>query len=220
MPSFSCLLIIPISLFFFLSLLDSDSSEDTDVNVTTSCVQGKGTDYRGTMNVTPEGVTCQRWDSQFPHNHSFLPQNFKCKWVMFVSWPLTAWIHFSQLRQGSDFIHFVRLTVDVPKGKVKWNCCENYSHQHHHLNCSLCMCYRDLRENYCRNPDGADYPWCFTADPNQRIANCTHIPRCDAEATQKIGKLLYNFNFKGSVQHFEFIKIVCCDCFWTNSDKV
>lgn len=112
-----------------ISVCDSDSSEDTDVNVTTSCVQGKGTDYRGTMNVTPEGVTCQRWDSQSPHNHSFLPQNFKC---------------------------------------------------------NLCMCFRDLTENYCRNPDGADHPWCFTTDPNQRIANCTHIPRCDAEATQKI----------------------------------
>ncbi|XP_075886240.1 hepatocyte growth factor a [Nelusetta ayraudi] len=97
--------------------------EDTDVNVTTSCVWGKGADYRSTMNVTPEGVICQRWDSQFPHNHSFLPHNFKCK---------------------------------------------------------------DLRENYCRNPDGADYPWCFTTDPNQRIAKCTHIPRCDAESTQKI----------------------------------
>ncbi|XP_039648438.1 hepatocyte growth factor a isoform X1 [Perca fluviatilis] len=112
-----------------ITVCDSDSSEDTDVNVTTSCVQGKGTDYRGTMNVTPEGVTCQRWDSQLPHNHSFLPQNFKC---------------------------------------------------------NLCMCFRDLSENYCRNPDGADYPWCFTTDPNQRIANCTNIPRCDAEATQKI----------------------------------
>ncbi|XP_037317318.2 LOW QUALITY PROTEIN: hepatocyte growth factor a [Pungitius pungitius] len=105
-----------------ITLCDSGSCEDTDVNVTTSCVQDKGTDYRGTMNVTPEGVTCQRWDSQSPHNHSFLPQNFRCK---------------------------------------------------------------DLRENYCRNPDGADYPWCFTTDPNQRTANCTHIPRCDAEATEK-----------------------------------
>ncbi|XP_056281007.1 hepatocyte growth factor a [Pseudoliparis swirei] len=106
-----------------ITVCDLDSSEDTDVNVTTSCVQGKGKDYRGIMNVTPEGVTCQQWDSQSPHNHSFLPQNFKCK---------------------------------------------------------------DLSENYCRNPDGADHPWCFTSDPNQRIANCTHIPRCDAEATRKI----------------------------------
>uniref|UniRef100_A0A672IWE3 Hepatocyte growth factor-like n=1 Tax=Salarias fasciatus TaxID=181472 RepID=A0A672IWE3_SALFA len=106
-----------------ITVCDSDPSEESDANVTTSCVQGKGADYKGTMNVTPEGVTCQRWDSQFPHNHTFLPQNFQCK---------------------------------------------------------------DLRENYCRNPDGADYPWCFTTDPNQRRANCTHIPRCDAEASQKI----------------------------------
>ncbi|XP_029019568.1 hepatocyte growth factor a isoform X2 [Betta splendens] len=104
-----------------ITLCESDSSGRSDVNATTSCVRGKGAGYRGTMNVTPEGVTCQRWDAQFPHNHSFLPQNFKCK---------------------------------------------------------------DLRENYCRNPDGSDYPWCFTTDPNQRRANCTHIPRCDADATQ------------------------------------
>ncbi|CAG5927518.1 unnamed protein product [Menidia menidia] len=106
-----------------ITVCDSDPGEDTDVNITTSCIQGEGTDYRGMMNVTPEGVTCQRWDSQLPHNHTFLPQNFKCK---------------------------------------------------------------DLRENYCRNPDGADYPWCFTTDPNQRIAKCTHIPRCNGEAIQKI----------------------------------
>lgn len=55
-----------------------------DVNITTSCVQGVGTNYQGTMNATPEGVTCQRWDSQFPHNHSFLPEHFKCKWVLLL----------------------------------------------------------------------------------------------------------------------------------------
>lgn len=70
-------------------------------------------------------------------------------------------------------------------------CCKQiYRCEHFHLNSSLCLCYRDLRENFCRNPDGADYPWCFTTDPNQRIANCTHIPRCEADATQKIGKWL------------------------------
>lgn len=68
-----------------------------------------------------------------------------------------------------------------------------YRHQHHHLNFSLCVCHRDLRENFCRNPDGAAYPWCFTTDPNQRIANCTHIPRCGAEPAPKIGKLLHNY---------------------------
>uniref|UniRef100_A0A8C5FPW7 Hepatocyte growth factor a n=1 Tax=Gadus morhua TaxID=8049 RepID=A0A8C5FPW7_GADMO len=99
-----------------------DSPGDPSVNVTTSCVQGKAADYRGTVSMTPRGLTCQRWDSQFPHNHSYLPQNYKC---------------------------------------------------------------RDLRENYCRNPDGSDYPWCFTTDPHQRRASCTQIPRCDALASQK-----------------------------------
>jgi hypothetical protein len=47
---------------------------------------------------------------------------------------------------------------------------------------------RDLRENYCRNPDGSDYPWCFTTDPHQRRASCTQIPRCDALASQKTGR--------------------------------
>ncbi|CAL8330351.1 unnamed protein product, partial [Boreogadus saida] len=99
-----------------------DPPGDPSVNVTTSCVQGKAADYRGTVSTTPRGLTCQRWDSQYPHNHSYLPHNYKC---------------------------------------------------------------RDLRENYCRNPDGSDYPWCFTTDPHQRRASCTQIPRCDAVASQK-----------------------------------
>lgn len=109
---------ITIPCVFFLSSLDSDSrNEDSDVNITTSCVLGKGADYRGTMNVTPEGVTCQRWDSQFPHNHSFLPHNFKCKWVMFHLCLVSGWIQFSWLSQG----HYLGiLTVEIPTS-IKWN---------------------------------------------------------------------------------------------------
>uniref|UniRef100_A0A4W5MCE3 Kringle domain-containing protein n=1 Tax=Hucho hucho TaxID=62062 RepID=A0A4W5MCE3_9TELE len=36
--------------------------------------------------------------------------------------------------------------------------------------CLSCFHHRDLRENYCRNPDGAEIPWCFTTDPNQRLS--------------------------------------------------
>eukprot|EP00075_Anas_platyrhynchos_P001321 XP_005015962.2 plasminogen [Anas platyrhynchos] len=36
----------------------------------------------------------------------------------------------------------------------------------------------DLRENYCRNPDGDDRPWCFTTDPN-RIWEYCNLRRCD-----------------------------------------
>jgi len=40
---------------------------------------------------------------------------------------------------------------------------------------------RDLQENYCRNPDGSEAPWCFTARPTIRIAFCFHIGRCPDE---------------------------------------
>lgn len=40
---------------------------------------------------------------------------------------------------------------------------------------------RDLKENYCRNPDGSEAPWCFTARPTIRIAFCFHIRRCPDE---------------------------------------
>ncbi|OXB59874.1 UNVERIFIED_CONTAM: hypothetical protein H355_015468, partial [Colinus virginianus] len=36
----------------------------------------------------------------------------------------------------------------------------------------------DLRENYCRNPDGDSRPWCFTTDPSVPWEYC-NLKRCD-----------------------------------------
>ncbi|XP_054136981.1 hepatocyte growth factor-like protein isoform X4 [Melozone crissalis] len=88
------------------------------VNVTTGCFRGKGEGYRGRVNVTVSGIPCQRWDSQVPHKHHFVPEKYPCK---------------------------------------------------------------DLQENYCRNPDGSEAPWCFTSRPTIRIAFCFHIRRCPDE---------------------------------------
>ncbi|XP_032996482.1 hepatocyte growth factor-like protein isoform X2 [Lacerta agilis] len=82
---------------------------------TTSCFRMKGEDYRGKVNVTATGIPCQRWDSQIPHRHHFLPEKYECK---------------------------------------------------------------GLKENYCRNPDGSEAPWCFTSFPNMRTAFCLQIKRC------------------------------------------
>ncbi|XP_044279417.1 hepatocyte growth factor isoform X2 [Varanus komodoensis] len=43
---------------------------------------------------------------------------------------------------------------------------------------------KDLRENYCRNPDGAEAPWCFTTNPKIRIGYCSQIPKCDVPNEQ------------------------------------
>merc|ERR1712131_239294 len=36
----------------------------------------------------------------------------------------------------------------------------------------------DLRENFCRNPDGEAEPWCYTTDPSQRWEFCG-VPKCN-----------------------------------------
>lgn len=53
---------------------------DTDVPMeTTECIQGQGEGYRGTISTIWNGIPCQRWDSQYPHQHDITPENFKCK---------------------------------------------------------------------------------------------------------------------------------------------
>eukprot|EP00058_Branchiostoma_floridae_P014529 XP_002600017.1 hypothetical protein BRAFLDRAFT_74138 [Branchiostoma floridae] len=41
-----------------------------------SCQVGNGASYRGTVSVTQTGKTCQRWDSQTPHEHDRTPANY------------------------------------------------------------------------------------------------------------------------------------------------
>ncbi|XP_030072909.1 hepatocyte growth factor isoform X2 [Microcaecilia unicolor] len=99
-------------------------------DITTECIKGQGEGFRGTVNAIYSGTLCQRWDAQYPHQHNFTPENYKCK---------------------------------------------------------------DLMENYCRNPDGAESPWCFTTDPDTRIGYCTQIPMCDVFTTEEC----YNGNGNG-----------------------
>uniref|UniRef100_A0AAR2L212 Hepatopoietin-A n=1 Tax=Pygocentrus nattereri TaxID=42514 RepID=A0AAR2L212_PYGNA len=105
----------------YCSIKQCDSDNQSELESTTTCFRGNGEGYRGTVAMPHEGLTCQRWDTQFPHSHPFTPQNYRCK---------------------------------------------------------------DLRENYCRNPDGRHAPWCFTTDPNIPWAFCMDIPRCGTTAAE------------------------------------
>ncbi|XP_056635253.1 tyrosine-protein kinase transmembrane receptor Ror2 [Diorhabda carinulata] len=44
--------------------------------VTYDCVKGRGRFYQGKVNVTKNGIPCQRWDSQTPHTHDSPPNIF------------------------------------------------------------------------------------------------------------------------------------------------
>ncbi|CAG2106203.1 unnamed protein product [Medioppia subpectinata] len=56
-----------------LTLLQTDQ-------VTYDCVRGRGRYYQGLVNVTKEGIPCQRWDTQVPHTHNRPPFVFPEIW--------------------------------------------------------------------------------------------------------------------------------------------
>ena len=58
------------------SASDLDSWFKGDCPDLTKCGFGNQADYRGILNTTESGRTCQRWDVQSPHSHSRTPQNY------------------------------------------------------------------------------------------------------------------------------------------------
>ncbi|KAG8522385.1 Apolipoprotein(a), partial [Galemys pyrenaicus] len=63
---------------------------------------------------------------------------------------------------------------------------------------------KNLKMNYCRNPDGEPRPWCFTTDPQKRWEFCD-IPRCSKYSpTQSLGILACpSLDTKKEKMHYE-----------------
>ncbi|KAI8493700.1 hypothetical protein Bbelb_286210 [Branchiostoma belcheri] len=163
------------------------------------CQVGNGTSYRGTVSVTKTGQTCQRWDSQTPHEHDYtsahypsggLEQNNHCRnpagnapgvWC-YTTEKGARW-DFCDLPVcgcafkpgGSDYRGNLSMTRD---GKTcqRWD--SDYPHNHSYQPED----YPELVENYCRNPRRDEDPheftiWCYTTDPSTRWEYCID-PRC------------------------------------------
>uniref|UniRef100_A0A8C8HNQ6 Hepatopoietin-A n=1 Tax=Oncorhynchus tshawytscha TaxID=74940 RepID=A0A8C8HNQ6_ONCTS len=74
-----CFTTDPHTLWEYCNITACCEHRNKELYLTTMCFWGQGEGYRGSVAVTPSGVICQRWDSQYPHNHSYLPQNYRCK---------------------------------------------------------------------------------------------------------------------------------------------
>lgn len=55
---------------------------------------------------------------------------------------------------------------------------------------------KDLDDNYCRNPDGSERPWCYTTDPQVEREFCD-IPRCGKARGRGLGGHLGNVGGRG-----------------------
>ncbi|XP_078658196.1 plasminogen-like [Branchiostoma floridae x Branchiostoma belcheri] len=164
-----------------------------DVPSCISCQYADGASYRGTVSVTKTGKTCQRWDSQTPHEHIKTPGAYPsaglernyCRnpdgelgvWC-FTTDPNSRWelcdVPSCVSCQYADGA-FYRGTVSVTKtGKT----CQRWDSQTPHEH-SMTGAYPSagLDRNYCRNPDGDRGVWCYTTDPSSRWELCD-VPSC------------------------------------------
>ncbi|XP_028652793.1 plasminogen [Erpetoichthys calabaricus] len=176
------------------------------------CIYCSGEDYRGKVSKTENGYECQRWDSQFPHTHGYLPNILPDKYLeenycrnpdgeprpwCFTTNPNKRWELCALPRctsrppeitpevscitgEGNAYRGTIAVTVN---GKTcqAWNAQSPHKHSRTPENYPC----QALENNYCRNPDGARMPWCYTTDSNTRWENCD-IPKCNAEAEAEI----------------------------------
>ena len=177
----------------------SVSSEDNH-----ECLDGfrPGLNYRGTVNVTVSGRTCQRWSSLQPHFHKITDvgehnycrqpgtESFFGVWC-FTTDPDKRWEYCSVPRCGpKSTSHDCQKAGFSPgryySGKVNVTAsgrtCQNWAASEPHK-----PAYTDVGElgytevgdhNYCRNPSGnLNGVWCYTTDPGKRWEYCS-VPFC------------------------------------------
>ncbi|KFV73801.1 Hepatocyte growth factor-like, partial [Dryobates pubescens] len=172
------------------------------------CMTCNGEEYRGAVDHTESGTECQRWDLQHPHKHPYHPDKYPDKGLddNYCRNPDSSerpWCYTTDPKREREYCR-IRICKKQPRthnvttgcfrgrgesyrGRVNVTVsgipCQRWDaqapHQHHFVP-EKYPC-KDLQENYCRNPDGSEAPWCFTTRPTVRIAFCFHIRRCPDE---------------------------------------
>ncbi|KAA8582862.1 hypothetical protein FQN60_015408 [Etheostoma spectabile] len=166
------------------------------------CVNGVGSDYRGTKSKTKSGTKCQNWAAKYPHRPNFTPEanpladlesNF-CRnpdgdaggpWC-YTTDPNTRWEHCGVSSCTGKPAFILGKISTTEKGFT----CQRWDSQkpHNHGYSPSALPEKYLEENYCRNPDGDPRPWCFTTSASKRWDFCS-IPRCTSEAPTVVPEL-------------------------------
>nr|XP_022312336.1 uncharacterized protein LOC111117491 isoform X1 [Crassostrea virginica]XP_022312337.1 uncharacterized protein LOC111117491 isoform X2 [Crassostrea virginica] len=148
-----------------------------------------GQEYEGSRDYTSRGVTCQAWNVNTPHTvssqyHYLASESNYCRiadepdpWCYttdnttrwdWCSVPYCFATECAYTPNGRDYTG----TVSHTKSGLpcqRWDSQTPHPHNYNHL-------YKD--ENYCRNTDNSQAPWCYTQDPETRWEACD-VPHCE-----------------------------------------
>uniref|UniRef100_W5NFF8 Plasminogen n=1 Tax=Lepisosteus oculatus TaxID=7918 RepID=W5NFF8_LEPOC len=171
------------------------------------CMHCSGEDYEGKTSITESGYECQRWDSQKPNSHGYLPQMLPDKhldenYCRNPDGEPRPWCFTTNPAKRWDFCSIPRCSTKPPSITPELTCasgdgsayrgtigvtesgkaCQSWSSQHPHKHSRTPENYpcKGLELNYCRNPDSERMPWCYTTDPNTRWEYCK-VPTCGDE---------------------------------------
>ncbi|KFQ30229.1 Plasminogen, partial [Merops nubicus] len=168
------------------------------------CKRGIGKDYRGTEAKTWRGIPCQKWAEKTPHNPNYTPEKHPnagldenyCRnpdgdengpWC-YTTDPATRFDYCNIPECEGQVMHTgeaecMQCNGEDYRGEVSRTEsgleCQPWDAQEPHMHAFTLKHFpeKDLRKNYCRNPDGELRPWCFTTSPTKRWEYC-NIPRC------------------------------------------
>jgi len=147
---------------------------------------GDGAGYRGCQTETISFKTCQRWDSQSPHGHSRTVEDYgdsdlRDNYCRNPDGEAQIWCYTTDPDDRWDFCEALPvLPCDetntgngigyrgCQRETVSGYTCQRWDSQSPHGHSRTAENYgdSDLRENYCRNPDGEDQNWCYTTNPD------------------------------------------------------
>jgi len=196
-------------------------------NCDIECFEGRGADYLGIMDVTENGRTCQRWESQTPHvpykkccNPDVVPElkthNYcrnRTPWSEDRPWCYTIdknkrWeyckIPYCSVEDasGTSNVHcFMKHGEDYTGRRsrtLSGRQCQSWSVDSPHKNSNYKPSNsNNLESNYCRNPSSANEPWCYTMDKNKRWEYCG-VPRCIEQGWIDVGMEWCDKDWKAS----------------------
>ncbi|XP_072182245.1 uncharacterized protein [Diadema setosum] len=164
--------------------------------------QPRARDYRGLVNVTRSGRTCQRWTLQAPHRHNRIPSNYPHaglgdhNYCRNPSNAISAWCFTTDTNRRWEYCDIGEARASCPEEVGPGECytqprardyrglvnvtrsgrtCQRWTLQapHRHNRIPSNYPHAGLGDhNYCRNPSNAISAWCFTTDTNRRWEYC------------------------------------------------
>ncbi|XP_052070928.1 uncharacterized protein LOC127709432 [Mytilus californianus] len=157
----------------------------------------RGSEYRGIINTTRSNISCQRWDSQTPHEHTSnilikdeanfcrnpdnepegpwcytSDQNLRWEYcnVPFCDGAQYIVLECKLTTKGAEYNGVINKTRDNIACQ-RWD--SDKPHDHSHTKSMK------KEENFCRNPDNSRHgPWCYTTNSTIRWEYC-NVSLCD-----------------------------------------